>query len=113
MPNCAFSSQISSNITLWWGNPDCQAGHDYLLDELCQRVSFFLPSGSIISARQQGNLGEFIALCIGKDTAYIGAYMFPANAFNPLQDIAKSDIDIIWSYPGSVESLGLGFQACD
>ena len=98
MPYCAFSSQIFLDITLWRGNSDCQAGHDYLLNELCQQVSFFLPPGSIISARQQGNLGEFIALCIGKDTAYIGAYMFPANAFNPLQDISKSDIDIIWLY---------------
>ena len=98
MPNCAFSSQISSTITLWRGNPDCQAGHDYLLNELCHFVSSFLPPISIISTRQQGNLGEFIALCIGKEAAYIGADMFPANAFDPLQDISKSDIDIIWLY---------------
>ena len=159
MPNCAFSSQISSTVTLWEGNPDCQAGHEYLLNELCHFVSCFLPPDSTISSRQQGNLGEFITLCIGKDAAYIGAYMFPANAFDPLQDISKSDIDIIWlyisdnnpkddfvviqevkttvapnlnyadtlvqdydklfdinpkwSYPASVESLGLVYQACD
>lgn len=51
----------------------------------------------------KGNLGEFIAFCVGKSNDFSSFTPFPANAFNPLSPISKSEIDIVWTFFGQEE----------
>lgn len=79
---------------LWAGSPDCDAGHSFLLQAL-KACTGFLPKGTSLTERRKGNLGEFAALNIGKQ-AFQNCLVIAANAHNPLSDISRSDIDLMW-----------------
>ena len=61
----AFQYSGDKTILVWRGNPDCQAGHDWLLNWLKSLPAPFLNSVQEFSVRIQGNLGEAIAFRIG------------------------------------------------
>lgn len=97
----SFTSTTSSGVTLWMGNPDCQAAHNAILAWLQQRVSSFRTFSPIPTKPDnilKGNLGEAISFCVGVWNNFSEYTSFPANAFNPLGTIAKSEIDIVWIF---------------
>lgn len=99
----SFTGTASGDVTLWVGNPDCQAAHDSILAWLKARFQpnyfrNFSPVPSEPDNILKGNLGEGISFCIGVWNNFSNYRPFPANAFNPLSTIAKSEIDIIWIF---------------
>ena len=98
----SFTSTTSNGVTLWVGNPNCQATHDAILAWLQERDSSFRIFSPIPPEPDnilKGNLGEAISFCVGVWNDFSEPYIpFPANAFNPLGTIYKSDIDIVWIF---------------
>lgn len=95
----SFSGTASSGVIVWIGNPDCQAAHDAILSELKQRISTFRTFSPIPTEPDnilKGNLGEAITFYVGFWNDFKAYRPFPANAFNPLGPIAKTEIDIVW-----------------
>jgi hypothetical protein len=96
-------SNLHPQVIVWLGSPDCQAGHEAILNELAQVCNEFLtnvtqddPNLNVI----KGNLGEFIGFCLGKWNTLSQFQVFAANAFTPLSAISKPEIDIVWLYFG-------------
>lgn len=94
---------------LWTGDPDCQAAHDHLLAELAKAKIHFLPSGTAVSTRRKGNLGEFISLAVGRANDFSLCRVFAANAFNPLSDNSRTDLDLLWLFfgPSAADDFGV------
>lgn len=99
----SFSRNSSNGVTLWVGNPDCQAAHNLILTWLKGRISSFRTNASTSDNILKGNLGEAISFCVGLWNHFGNYYPFPANAFNPLDTIARDGIDIVWILFGSTE----------
>jgi hypothetical protein len=99
-----FSARIENDIELWEGAPDCQAAHDAVLEQLFKYCKNFLVAGESVSERHKGNLAEFIACMLGKHHDLSAYCVFAANAFNPLSNISKSDLDLVWVLFGNVPS---------
>ena len=56
-----------------------------------------------LSNRVKGNLGEFIAYSIGKNYVFTNVVIADAaNAWDPLSEISRPDIDIVWLHFGSI-----------
>lgn len=94
----ALKTLKKSRVVLWRGNPDCQAAHDFLRTRLLA-VATPLPAHTAhLSRRTQGNLGEFMAFCVGTDFAFPTRFFTPfaANAHSPVSDISRPDADILW-----------------
>lgn len=105
----SFIGNSSSGVTIWVGDPDCQTAHDAVLTWLkahCSSFRTFSPIPSEPDKILKGNLGEAIAFCVGYWNNFSNAQYtpFPANAFNPLNTIAKSDLDIIWLFFGDTDN---------
>lgn len=94
----SFSRTNYQGVSFWEGLPDCQAAHNYLLTQLQQMGVSFKPWGASLSDRCKGNLGEFIAMCIGRDIEFTNLQLFSANAMDPLSDISQPDIDLVWLF---------------
>ena len=97
----SFNSTTSSGVILWSGSPDCQAAHNAILVWLQQRVASFRTFSPVPTEPDtilKGNLGETISFCVGIWNNFSGYRPFPANAFNPLGTIAKSEIYIVWVF---------------
>jgi hypothetical protein len=92
----SFSCRNNGPLAFWTGDPDCQAGHDYLLIWLRKIVSSFLLREADFNRIIQGNLGESISFHIGYENEYAQCYPFPSNALTPLARISKPEIDIVW-----------------
>lgn len=90
-----FSRALSSGITVWRGDPDCQAAHDEILTYLRSRATFVQP-GVAAGVRRHGNLGEHIAFRLGDERDYNGWERQIRNASEPLSNVSSSGIDIIW-----------------
>ena len=89
----------------WEGDPDDDAAHRTILMWLQQAVTggFLKPTESLSNA-VKGNLGEFIAYRIGKNYAFTNVTIaHAANAWDPLSQISRPDVDIVWLYFGSNE----------
>jgi hypothetical protein len=70
--------------------------HAYVLDALRQIRCAFVGAGVTITMIQTGNLGEFVAYCVGYKNAFSGYRCYAANAYEPLNTISRSGIDLIW-----------------
>jgi hypothetical protein len=92
----SFSSTENNNVVIWLGNPDCQAGHVFILDKLKSAGVTFLTDEAEVNHSVIGNLGEFTSFNLGLLGSFKGHIPFPANAFNPLSGISKNEIDIVW-----------------
>jgi hypothetical protein len=96
----AFKRSGTGYVAVWFGDPDCQACHDWMLDWLRRLGTSFFAEESMFSISVQGNLGECIAHSIGATYEFPSIQSFAANALQPLRKISKPDIDIVWVYFG-------------
>lgn len=92
-----------AGLLTWKGDPDDDAAQQTILGWLQSAVATgFLAENVSLSNQAKGNLGEFIAYCIGNSYVFTnGAIAYTANASDPLSDISRPDIDIVWLYFGS------------
>ena len=106
MPNFRNKPGHSTGLLEWEGDPDDDAAHQTILGWLQQAVTAgFLPSASPVSSRVKGNLGEFIAYRVGESFVFSNvAIAHAANAWDPLSDISRPEVDIVWLYFGSTEA---------
>jgi hypothetical protein len=94
-----FVKSEQTGVDCWTGFPDCQAAHVYLLLELKSLGVPLLAAGTALTSRRKGNLGEFIALTIGRRNDFRAPIRFiAANALDPLSDISRPHIDILCSF---------------
>ena len=92
-----FGSKMKDGVRLWRGNTTCQEAHEYLAEQLRAMATPLSSSTRSLSVRIQGNLGEFMALCIRRDFGFPDAFKpFASNAYAPLVDISRADVDILW-----------------
>ena len=64
----------------------------------------FLKSTESLANAVKGNLGEFIAYRIGESYTFTNVTIaHAANAWDPLSQISRPDVDIIWLYFGNDE----------
>ena len=90
----------------WEGDPDDDAAHQRVLDWLQGVVSAgFLKSSESLSNAAKGNLGEFIAYQLGSSYVFTNITIaHAANAWDPLSQISRPDIDIVWLHFGDSET---------
>lgn len=80
-----FVSDAATGVFVWTGDPDRQAGHDWLLQWLTVHAQPFLPPlPAGLNRRMQGNLAETLSTCIAIDFRRPAARVFPMNAHKPL-----------------------------
>ena len=106
MPGFRDNSGSVAGWLLWQGDPNDQAAHQAILSRLRAAVT---PGGfhgsASISNRVKGNLGEFVAYHIGNDYVFANVMIVDsANAWDPLSDISRPDIDIVWLYFGKTQA---------
>ena len=92
----------NGDLHVWEGDPDDNAAHLAVLGWLQQAVTTgFLQTPTPLSNRVKGNSGEFIAHKVGDTYAFAnGVLAFAANAWDPLSEISRPDLDIVWLYFG-------------
>ena len=105
MPGFRNNAGSATGWLAWEGDPDDDAAHRTILGWLRGAVTAgFLKNNGSLSNRVKGNLGEFIAYCIGKSYVFTNvAIAHAANAWDPLSEISRPDIDIVWLHFGSTE----------
>lgn len=89
-----FAKEGQHPIVIWSPDPDDSSAHNWTLDRLTHMGLPFSPGA--LSTRIQGNLGECLCMLIGASVDFEGHRCFPANAHQPLQDISRSELDIVW-----------------
>ena len=90
----------------WEGDPADDAAHQTVLDWLrCAVTAGFLESSESLSNATKGNLGEFIAYRLGQSYVFTNVTIaHAANAWDPLSQISRPGIDIVWLYFGETDS---------
>ena len=97
MPGFKLSHESTTGWLLWIGDPDDNQAHRIILAWLRSALVDFLAPGTPLSNRTKGNLGEFIAYCIGRHHIHPPAVSaYGENTYNPLGDISNSGLDIKW-----------------
>jgi hypothetical protein len=90
-----------ADVIVWNGEPDCQSGHQAILDELTHIGAPFDPSYTELTNPHKGNIGEFISMILGKRHRFASYRVYAANAFNPLSRISRSEMDLLWLFLGT------------
>ena len=100
------SHGAASGCMDWTGNPDDDSAHQTILTSLQKVVTAgFLMPNEPLSNVIKGNLGEFVTYCIGKSYVFTNVKIaHAANAWNPLSQISRPDIDIVWLHFGITEA---------
>lgn len=90
----------------WAADPDDSAAHRSILDRLAEVApSGFIEVSGDLPNPVKGNLGEFIAYCIGDTYVFTnGEIASGANTPDPLGKISKPDVDIVWLFIGENQS---------
>ena len=103
MAGFQFTSRDSGHLLEWEGDPDDSAAHLTILGWLQSAVTTgFVPASNSLSNRVKGNLGEFIAHKVGESYVFTNQDIaFAANAWDPLSDISRPDLDIVWLHFGT------------
>jgi hypothetical protein len=96
-----FIKSSQGDVDLWAGKPDSQAAHNQLLTALQAAGTIFLAPTTALTDRRKGNLGEFIALTVGRANDLKACKVIAANAHNPLGDISRAALDLLWLFFGS------------
>ena len=98
MPGFVWEDGDAVGWGKWRGDPDQDAAHRTILKWLREVVpAGFLDFKDALPNRVKGNLGEFIAYCIGKNYAFTSVSIASgANTPDPLANISKPDVDIVW-----------------
>ena len=89
-----FLKSATQPVTIWGPSPDAQTAHDWLLARLQAMGLPFADGG--LTTRVQGNLGECMFMLVNEANDYAEYQCFAANAYQPLQDISRSEMDIVW-----------------
>ena len=102
MPGFNFVEGDQTGWVAWNGDPDDRAAHRTILDWLEQVApTGFLQIAGDLPNPIKGNMGEFIAYCIGKNYVFTNCEMVSgANTPDPLSSISKPDVDIVWIFIG-------------
>ena len=99
----SFVAVTNDGVRAWQGKPNCQAGHDALLEWLKETAKPFRLRSEAKSSDNilRGNLGEAIAFCVSywHDCKHHRA--FATNALRPLRPKSDIDIDILWLWFGA------------
>ena len=106
MPGFKRNSLGVTGWSAWEGDPDDDAAHQTVLNWLqsAATAGFLKPSASLSNATK-GNLGEFIAYQIGANYVFSNiAIAHAANAWDPLSEISRPDVDIVWLHFGPTEA---------
>ena len=97
MPGFRKCAQGGHGWLLWVGDPDDNAAHQEILSWLQGQNSQFEGPNTAPSNHMKGNLGEFIAYNIGRHyVAPAGARAFTANAFDPIVNNSRTEVDVLW-----------------
>ena len=106
MPGFRNNSHGVPGWLSWEGDPDDDAAHKTVLDWLQGMVTpGILNSSESLSNAAKGNLGEFIAYQIGSNYVFTNVTIaHAANAWDPLSQISRPDIDIVWLHFGDTET---------
>lgn len=92
---------------VWLPSPDQEHAHDAMLERLNEITDGgFLSAGSSLSQIQFGNLGEFVSFFVGSDSVdyLVDCHCDPCNAYNPLNTISRSGVDLMWVHFADLES---------
>ena len=94
----ASSRTQAAGLTFWRGQPDDDAAHQAVVAWLSASLPPDFPlSSTSISSRTKGNIGEFIVYNIGRSSSFpSGAICEAANAWDPLSNISRPGIDLLW-----------------
>ena len=106
MPGFRENANSTTGWLSWEGDPDEDAAHETILAWLRGAVTagFLKPTDPLPNA-VKGNLGEFIAYRIGEDYVFTNVTIaHAANAWDPLSQISRPEVDIVWLYFGSAEA---------
>ena len=88
-------------------SPNQEQAHKAMLVKLSPMIGGeFLPNGSELSEIQFGNMGEFISSFIGEDAVdyLVECHCDARNAYNPLNPISVSGVDLMWVQFGTLPS---------
>ena len=98
MPGFREKGDGTTGQLSWEGDPDDDAAHQTILTWLQGAVTAgFLKPTDPVSNIVKGNLGEFIACRIGESYVFTnGEIAHAANAWDPLSQISRPDVDIAW-----------------
>ena len=101
-----FASSHSNESVGWRCHPSPSHAHQALLACLRRLTDgAFLSPGTALSDRRKGNLGEFVSFFVGTECAGMGSWhVCAANALNPLDDISRPGVDIVWLFFGRTPS---------
>ena len=100
------SSQDVSGWLALETDPDDDTAHQTILDWLLNTATpNFLGSSEPLLNATKGNLGEFIAYQLGRNYIFTnGEIAHTANAWGPLAQNSRPDIDIVWLHFGDTET---------
>ena len=103
MAGFQFTYRNNGDLLEWEGDPDDDSAHLTVLGWLQSAVTTgFVPASNSLSNRIKGNLGEFIAHKVGESYVFTNQNIaFTANAWDPLSDISRPDLDIVWLHFGT------------
>ena len=108
MTRAGFEKSVveDDGITVWKGDPNDDAAHQQIFNWLNDAVEgVYLEPGKSVTNRIKGNLGEFIAHKIGRTFVFSNCELSDtANADEPLSDISRPGIDILWFHLGCSET---------
>ena len=95
-----FAFQNISGVDCFWGNPDCSAGYAWIQERLRDLCAQWLSSEDSLGDRRKGNLGEFIAFHVSRNTGLNGAgfHCILGNAHKPLSSSSDPGLDIVFVY---------------
>ena len=94
----SFRETVAAGLSLWHGDPDCDAAHALIASWLAEMVTEYLEVGTPPSTRVVGNVSEMIVFRLGRTYVFNdGAVLASApNARQPLSDISHDGVDIVW-----------------
>ncbi len=100
------SSQDVSGWLALEADPDNDTAHQTILDWLLNTgTPNFLKSSEPLLNTTKGNLGEFIAYKLGKRYIFTNdETAHAANAWDPLSQNSRPDVDIVWLHIGETET---------
>lgn len=96
MSGFQFTNQ--SGVLVHIGDRNCDDAHAALLAALTKMRTNFMGASEQLTVSQLGNLGEFIALHIGRHGTFAKHETFAHNAIQPLTKISGAGIDLMYVY---------------
>jgi hypothetical protein len=94
----SFAGITADGVLVWRGSPDCQTGHDALLEWLTENARPFREAADVRPDDNilRGNLGESIAFCVSYWHDCRNHRVFATNALRPFRPKSDIDMDILW-----------------